>query len=57
MFTNQRNTKLQNLLLSWKDGVVYTSPWLTKKGYTPDILFGYKESFLPGLLLMIWALM
>jgi hypothetical protein len=44
MAPSQRNTKLNKLLLEWKDGVVYTSPWLTDKGYTPDMLFGYKES-------------
>lgn len=44
MASNQKNIKLNILLLKWKDGVVYTSPWLTDKGYTPDILFGYKQS-------------
>lgn len=44
MSSNQRNTKLNKLLSEWKKGVVYTSPWLTEKGYTPDMLFGYKES-------------
>ncbi|MCC5925057.1 MAG: type IV toxin-antitoxin system AbiEi family antitoxin [Bacteroidetes bacterium] len=44
MAPNQKNTKLNKLLLGWKDGVVYTSPWLTESGYTPDMLFGYKES-------------
>jgi len=44
MTSSQRNIKLNKLLSEWKDGVVYTSPWLTEKGYTPDMLFGYKES-------------
>ncbi|MCH8495681.1 MAG: type IV toxin-antitoxin system AbiEi family antitoxin [Balneolales bacterium] len=44
MASNQKNTKLNKLLSEWKDGVVYTSPWLSENGYTPDMLFGYKES-------------
>jgi len=44
MATNQKNNKLNKLLSYWKDGVVYTSPWLSEKGYTPDMLFGYKKS-------------
>jgi hypothetical protein len=44
MASNQKNTKLNKLLSGWKDGVVYTSPWLSENGYTPDMLFGYKES-------------
>ncbi len=44
MASNQKNTKLNKLLSEWKDGVVYTSPWLSDNGYTPDMLFGYKES-------------
>ncbi|TVR28125.1 MAG: hypothetical protein EA390_12835 [Balneolaceae bacterium] len=44
MTSNQKNTKLNKLLSEWKDGVVYTSPWLSENGYTPDMLFGYKES-------------
>jgi len=44
MASNQKNTKLNKLLSEWKDGVIYTSPWLSQNGYTPDMLFGYKES-------------
>lgn len=44
MGPNQKNSKLNKLLSEWKDGVVYTSPWLSENGYTPDMLFGYKES-------------
>lgn len=39
MAVSQRNTKLNKLLSEWKDGMVYTSPWLTDKGYSPDMLF------------------
>jgi hypothetical protein len=44
MPSNQRLTKLKNLLSKWKDGTVYTSAWLTENGYTPELLFGYKEN-------------
>ncbi|AXJ00902.1 transcriptional regulator with AbiEi antitoxin N-terminal domain [Cyclonatronum proteinivorum] len=44
MAPNQRNTKLNKLLSGWKEGMIYTSPWLSANGYTPDMLFGYKKS-------------
>ncbi len=44
MTAAQRNIKLKKLLSEWTDGVVYTSPWLTDEGYTPDMLYGYKKS-------------
>src|SRR5690554_1480499 len=44
MLSNQRKTKLNKLLSEWKTGAVYTSAWLSENGYTPDMLFGYKES-------------
>lgn len=44
MESGKKNSKLIKLLSGWKDGVVYTSPWLSENGYSPDMLSGYSDS-------------
>lgn len=41
---SKRNEKLNKLLSGWQPGVVYTSSWLDEKGYSPDMIYGYKQS-------------
>lgn len=44
MVTQSKNKKLDKLLSDWIPAAVYTSSYLKEKGYTPDLLNGYKES-------------
>lgn len=36
--------RLTKLLAKWPPGAVYTSSWLKERGYSPDLINGYKKS-------------
>ena len=44
MQTKNKHKKLGKLLSDWIPATVHTSSYLREKGYTPDLLNGYKES-------------
>jgi hypothetical protein len=38
-----KGTKLNNLLVNWPDGAVYTSTWLGSQGFSPSLIRGYRQ--------------
>jgi Transcriptional regulator, AbiEi antitoxin, Type IV TA system/Transcriptional regulator, AbiEi antitoxin N-terminal domain len=38
------STKLNNLLVNWQPGAVYTSTWLSSHGFSPSAISGYCQS-------------
>ena len=38
------STKLNNLLVNWRSGAVYTSTWLSSQGFSPSAIAGYCQS-------------
>jgi Transcriptional regulator, AbiEi antitoxin N-terminal domain len=38
------STKLNNLLVNWQPGAVYTSTWLSSQGFSPSAIAGYCQS-------------